>query len=292
MIDVAEKFLRTLNRSPRTIRTYRWALGKYFEFSGEVLCDEAYEHFLEIIRRYSPSTQMVFKAAVRGLYDFEEIGNPAIRDKLDKHYIKSEGAKPVNVKRDLIENFLRYCEGLNDGIIELRDRAFVFTLADSGFRISELCSLNRGDIDWLEERVLVVGKGNKSAVVRLSNRSISFLHTYLDARAKMDGESGKQLSSLPLFAQHGNIKKIKRISPSGMRKSIKEYIEKSGIAKNEIRIHDFRHYFVTEIVIATGGNLKKAQELARHKNIAITQRYAHYSDNELDQDYDEIFNKR
>ena len=41
---------------------------------------------------------------------------------------------------------------------------------------------------------------------------------------------------------------------------------------------------------ASGGNLRLAQELARHKNIAITQRYAHLSDDDLDRGYHEIFN--
>jgi len=35
--------------------------------------------------------------------------------------------------------------------------------------------------------------------------------------------------------------------------------------------------------------LKLAQELARHRNIAVTQRYAHLSDDELDRGYHEVF---
>ena len=52
----------------------------------------------------------------------------------------------------------------------------------------------------------------------------------------------------------------------------------------KITPHSFRHYFVTRILQASG-NLKLAQELARHKNIAVTQRYAHLSDDELDKGY-------
>jgi site-specific recombinase XerC len=52
--------------------------------------------------------------------------------------------------------------------------------------------------------------------------------------------------------------------------------------------HSFRYYFVTTILRASG-NLKLAQELARHSNIQITQRYAHLSDDELDKGYYEIF---
>ena len=50
----------------------------------------------------------------------------------------------------------------------------------------------------------------------------------------------------------------------------------------------FRHYFVTRVLAATG-NLKLAQNLARHQNIAVTQRYAHLSDDELDKGYWEVF---
>ena len=55
--------------------------------------------------------------------------------------------------------------------------------------------------------------------------------------------------------------------------------------------HSFRHYFVTTVLQGSGGNLKLAQELARHKNIAVTQRYAHLSDEELDKSYWDIFDE-
>jgi integrase len=52
--------------------------------------------------------------------------------------------------------------------------------------------------------------------------------------------------------------------------------------------HSFRHYFVTTVLQASG-NLKLAQELARHRNIQVTQRYAHLADDELDRGYSDIF---
>jgi site-specific recombinase XerD len=62
-------------------------------------------------------------------------------------------------------------------------------------------------------------------------------------------------------------------------------------AAQAITPHSFRHYFVTTVLQGSGGNLKLAQELARHRNIAVTQRYAHLSDDELDQGYFEVFEK-
>jgi integrase len=60
-------------------------------------------------------------------------------------------------------------------------------------------------------------------------------------------------------------------------------------AEGRITPHSFRHYFVTTVLKGSGGNLKLAQELARHQNIQVTQRYAHLSDDELDKGYMNIF---
>ena len=49
-------------------------------------------------------------------------------------------------------------------------------------------------------------------------------------------------------------------------------------------------YFVRVVLRGLGGNLKLDQELARNKNIAIAQRYAHLADDDLDRGYHEIFN--
>ena len=62
-------------------------------------------------------------------------------------------------------------------------------------------------------------------------------------------------------------------------------------AAGTITPHSFRHYFVTTVLRGSGGNLKMAQDLARHKNIQVTQRYAHLSEDELDKTYHEIFNQ-
>lgn len=286
MNNQAEKYLSTLDRLPKTLKTYRWALGYYFKIADE-LSDDAYETFLTAIRTLSPSTKRVLRSAVMGLFAFAEIGDLARREKLNEHYMRKVKVKPVVFERGDVETIIAHCDTLRGDLIKLRDRAFVLTLADTGFRISELCGLTRGEVDWQEERVMITGKGDKTAVVRLSHRSVAALREYLAARSKLDGESGKPLGSLPLFAQHGKTKKIKPMTIDGMRKAIKERMKEAGA---RVRIHDFRHYFVTTVVIASNGNLKKAQELARHESTQTTQRYAHFAPSELDATYDEIFN--
>lgn len=289
MIDQAEKYLKTLDRLPNTIKTYRWALSYYFQIAGESLTDRSYETFLAAIRSLSPSSKRVLRSAVMGLYAYCETGDLNKRESLNNHYTRKTKTKPVTFDRDGVEKIIAHCDTLRGDLMALRDRAFVLTLADTGFRISELCSLRRGDIDWRDERVLITGKGEKAAVVRFSKRSVAALNDYLTTRAKMDGESGKPLGSLPLFAQHGKVKKIKAMSIDGMRKAIKERMKEAGA---RVRIHDFRHYFVTMVMLASEGNLKLAQELARHESTSTTSRYAHFSNSELDANYDKIFNHR
>jgi integrase len=75
-----------------------------------------------------------------------------------------------------------------------------------------------------------------------------------------------------------------------MWKAIKGRMKEAGIDEHLVRIHDFRHYFVTMTYLALG-DLKLSQELARHESIATTNRYAHFG-GEADKAYDEIFNKR
>jgi integrase/recombinase XerC len=84
------------------------------------------------------------------------------------------------------------------------------------------------------------------------------------------------------------------ISTTTGRAIVAERARQALGAPDESRIspHSFRHYFVTSVLRGSGGNLKLAQELARHRNIAVTQRYAHLSDDELDRGYSDIFDQR
>lgn len=286
MNEKIDKYLSVLDRSPRTIGTYRWALGYYVDVVGEELNDENYEKFLESIKSLSPSSKRVLRSAVTGLYEFYEIGDPAKRARVSKVYTNKIKTKPVSFDREAVEKIIKYCNEMpKKSLADWRDRAFVLMLADSGFRISELCSLNRQDIDWLNERVAIIGKGEKAAIVRLSKRSLSALMDYFSARDNYPWK-GERLE--PMFAQHGNVSRLKKMSIDGMRKAIKQRMREAGA---RVRIHDFRHYFVTISLIATN-SLKIAQELARHESTVTTQRYAHFSESELDKTYGEIFNEK
>jgi site-specific recombinase XerD len=298
-----DDYLRTLGRSERTVDNYEWALRKKFvDVVGEAasLDHETYTTFLASLSPYSPSTKSVLVAAVDGFYAFCEAGDPARMRAARRHYIKKQKTKPVNFDIDAvtglietlsnpryIENRVKQAEPAWKEITYLsilRDAAFVKMCAFGGFRISEALSLTRGDIDYKNMRSMIVGKGEKHAMVYFSKASIDALRTYLNARAKLDGDSGKPLSSLPVFASHDRRGKyqFRTITVAGMRKSFHTH----GFP---IRVHDLRHYFVTMILLGTEGNLKLAQELARHSSINTTGRYAHLTNSQLEKGYHEVF---
>ena len=287
-------FLDTLDRSPKTIFAYRNALEQFIKVVGEdaEMNIESYTAFLKAIKLKSPSTKGIYTTAVRQLYAFCKAGNSDELKEATKHYTRNQGKRIVNFNREAVEKVIEFCSSLSGDLEALRDRAFVLTLVDTGLRISEACALKRSDVDWLEERAIIIGKGDKQAVIRFSNRSIEALKIYLHARANVEPNSRTPLGSQPIFARHDirASKKIRPITAGGMWKAIKSRIEEAGVERSAVRIHDFRHYFVTMTFLAKG-NLKLSQELARHESISTTNRYAHFG-GEADAAYDEIFNKR
>jgi site-specific recombinase XerD len=288
------RFLETLDRSPRTILTYRNALEQFVNAVGDdaELNTETYTKFLTSLKSRSPSTQRIYTTAVLKFYAFSKAGNWAELKELTAHYTRKPGRRIVNFNREALEKVIAYCAALDGDLPALRDRAFVLTLVDTGLRISEACALKRGDLDWLEGRAIIIGKGDKQAVVRFSERSMEALKAYLHARSVVDPNSRIPLSSQPLFARHDirASKKIRPITAGGMWKAIKDRITEAGIDRGMVRLHDFRHYFVTMTYLAKR-DLKLSQELARHESISTTNRYAHFG-GEADKAYDEIFNKR
>jgi integrase/recombinase XerC len=320
---IAQAILRYLEsvklaRSPNTGRTYANAMNILSDVLKEKgldpqvspvseLTEDAVVWMVIALKNFSPASEQLYLAATTGFFKFlaaerlSEINLPRM-DLLRLQRARRSGQRLPQFPRQDIERILEFANNLNSKLSDnlnirlraTRDRAFLLTLADTGLRVHEACKMRRGDIDWNEGRAVIIGKGDKQAVVRFSTRSLAALRDYLSNRAVMDGESGRPLPSLPLFARHdkGAGKKVKPITTTTGRNIVSECVRQAlgDDAEGRVTPHSFRHYFVTTILRASG-NLKLAQELARHANIQVTQRYAHLSDDELDKGYHDIFEK-
>jgi integrase/recombinase XerC len=306
--EIMQKYLTSvkLSRSANTARTYANAMHTFSEVLDahdlkpgtaalQDLKEETVIWMADELKGLSPATEQCYLTATVGLFEYiagenlAPINLPRIR-LLIKQRARRPGIRLPQFPKSDIEAVLNYAETLNtkpyenetQRLINLRDRALLLTLADTGLRIHEACNLRRGDVDWHESR----------AVVRFSKRAIAAVKDYLALRAIKDGTGGKALSALPIFARHdkGSGNKIKSISTTTGREIVLTRVREvcGEEAVGSITPHSFRHYFVTTVLMSSG-NLKLAQELARHTNIAVTQRYSHLSDDELDKKYQEIF---
>jgi site-specific recombinase XerD len=309
-----------LSRSENTARTYANALSVFEEtledqlsapeeLAVSRLSEDLITEFSSDLKGYAANTEQLYLTAVTGFYEYlaaeklAEINLPRLRMLIKRRSRRPGQRLPQFPKAD-IEQVIDYAKKLHTHPTEnqrqrlqnLRDRAFILTLADTGLRVHEACGLRRGDIDWHETKALIIGKGNREAVVRFSGRSLDALQEYLRERAELDGAFGRPLTSLAVFARHdrGAGGRIEPISTTTGRNIVKQCVRYAlgEQAVGTITPHSFRHYFVTEVLQGSGGNIKLAQKLARHKNIQVTQRYAHLSDDELDRGYHEIFEDR
>ncbi|MCB2179890.1 tyrosine-type recombinase/integrase [bacterium] len=321
ILEAIEDFLNltAMSRSENTARSYKNALKHFIlvlenkgidveETPVSQLDEKAVGWSLAELKAYSPATEQLYTIAISRFYQYliaEELAEINLQriQMLFQHRRRKAGQRLPQFPKEDIQAMIDYAQEITgfqydnpaDQWIAYRDAALIITLADTGMRVHEACNLRRGDLDWNEYKAIIIGKGDKQAVVRFSSRSINAIKRYLDLRAKLDGSSGRPLGSLPIFARHdrGAGSKVLPITTTTARNIIKQRVKENLGEEAALTIspHSFRHYFVTNVLIGSGGNLKLAQELARHKNIQVTQRYAHLSDDELDKGYHDVFDE-
>lgn len=276
------------SRSQKTAATYKGALQSFSDVVGDdaPLTKETYIKFLRATSDMNPSTQALCRSAIKGLYFFQADSVGGIDTSFfhmsDKRYALKPSKRLILFNREGIEKIIAYVNTIRNDITDFRDRAFVLLLADSGLRVSEACNMRIGDVDLLEERAVIIGKGNKQAVIKISSRTAQAIKDYLI-------ETTNATRWVPLFRRHDSRARgqIKSVTPGIMWHAIKQRATEAGVDPKTVRIHDFRHYFVTVVYQSKG--IKLAQKLARHERIGTTDRYTHLVEDEGEA-YDEIFN--
>jgi integrase/recombinase XerC len=267
--------------------------------------------FAEYLTAAAPTTQKLYMSVLVQFYKFlfaeelQKVNLPRV-EMLSRSRTRKVGARLPQFPQNDIDKMCDYVLGddytrriaehkseeyneMRELLALYRDRAFILTLADTGLRVHEACGLLRGDLDINEGRAVLIGKGDKQAIVRFSARSLGALKSYLNKRQVLLSWNGR-ISAQPVFSRHdrGAGKNILPLSTGGGRHIINEVV-RVAVGPDEVGTitpHSFRHYFVTR-VLQSSGNLKLAQSLARHASISMTERYAHLANNELDKGYHE-----
>ncbi|AOV07073.1 tyrosine-type recombinase/integrase [Sporosarcina ureilytica] len=155
-------------------------------------------------------------------------------------------------------------ELLREGCYTSLENALFEFFYSTGCRIGEIAKLNRNDINFAGNSVIVHGKGDKEREVYFNIRCAIWLKRYLDER---DDEEPC------LFVTER--KPIRRMSIDSLRYVVKRISNRAGINKT-IHPHQLRHSYATHLV-DNGAPLEVIQSLLGHEKSETTRIYAHLS---------------
>ena len=159
----------------------------------------------------------------------------------------------------------------------IRDKAMLETMYATGMRVSELVSLDLGDIDTHMGYAKCIGKGSKERIIPMGGVACLWVETYLrSARGRM--MQGRREKALFVNCRG------KRLTRQGFWKIIKGYARKCGISK-DVTPHILRHCFATHL-LENGADLRSVQEMLGHSDIATTEIYTHLTKGKLKEIYD------
>ncbi len=149
--------------------------------------------------------------------------------------------------------------------LDRRDLAVLELLYAAGLRVSELCGLDRGDIDLRGRTVTVLGKGSKQRRVPVHDAAVAVLRAWLEhGRDDMEG---------PPEAVFVN-RRGARLGPRDVRRILDRR------SASPTHPHALRHTYATHLLDG-GADLRVVQELLGHASLATTQVYTHVSKERL-----------
>lgn len=163
-------------------------------------------------------------------------------------------------------------------VLGLRDAVILELLYGAGMRLSELVGLDAGAIEMTEERIRVIGKGDRERIVPLGAPALSALAAYLDVRSTLIKSEREDTAAL-LLNQHG-----RRLTGRGVQYILGRYGLR--ISQRGLTPHMLRHTTATHLLDA-GADLLAVKELLGHERLSTTQVYTHVALDRLKKTYDE-----
>lgn len=233
-----------------------------------------YLTYLTDEKKEKSSTICRHLSALRGFYNFL-----VKEEKVENNYflLVKGPKKEKNLPRFFEYNELEALFDVPDLTTPLgqRDRLILELLYATGCRVSELVNIKMSDVFLKEQKILILGKGNKERYVYFGEYAQEMLEMYLK-----DGYLKLNSSHLPyLFLnQHG-----RKITTEGIRYILDKLIQKTSVHKH-ISPHMLRHSFATHL-LNEGCDILGVQELLGHESLRSTQVYTHVTMDRLKEVY-------
>jgi len=242
------------------IWAYRLYLSRYTDEKG---------------RSLKKVTQNYYLIALRALLSYftakDLISLPADKIKLPKDAKAEKTLKFLNL--DQIEKLLTTPKG--NSPIDLRNRAILETLFSTGLRIAELVALNKEQFTNIKDKkdleIGIIGKGGHPRTVYFSERALSWIKRYLEAR------KDKEKALFIHYRARGDAEA--RLTARSIERIVKKYAIMAGVPVFTTP-HTLRHSMATDL-LTQGVDLRTIQEFLGHRNIVTTQIYTHVTNKRL-----------
>lgn len=268
LLDVYLSAMSVEGRSPKTIERYRYIINRMMAAVRTPTRKITVYH----LRKYLSDEK------ARGICDgtlesnrqiFSAYFNWLQRERLiDQNPTANLGAIKCPKKQKDIYSEVDL-ERLKFGCKSLRDRAVIAFLRATGCRISEMCGLNRDDVDLISMECKVVGKGNKERTVFLDQVAAATISAYLASRE----------DAFPaLFIGKGSA----RMKPGGIRKMLNDLGESAHV--EHVHPHKFRRTTATTL-IRHGMPIQEVAAILGHDKLDTTMRYVVLDKSEIKNAY-------
>ena len=215
----------------------------------------------------SPSARARKLSSIKSFYKYLTVRTKLLTENpvADLEYPKLRKSLPKYLTYAQSAALLQAVSGSN----AKRDYAILMLFLSCGIRRSELVGLNLTDV--YEDRIRVVGKGNKERIVYFGSACRKALDDYLAERNKKVLSDNRALFG----SRDGN-----RISVTAVHRLVKKHLLAAGLDANQLSVHKLRHTAAT-LMLSNGVDVKTVQEVLGHENLNTTQIYTHIENTEL-----------
>lgn len=155
-----------------------------------------------------------------------------------------------------------------------RDFCMITLFLNCGMRLSELCGINLADIK--DNRLKLLGKGNKERIVYLNESCLNAIYSYLDVLNS--GEKVKRVDKDALFLNRAG----KRIGPRRVEQIVEDCLKQAGLDGMGISPHKLRHTAATLLYQNAGVDIRVLKELLGHESLSTTEIYTHVSNRQIE----------
>ena len=219
--ELLTNFLKSRRQglSPKTLKFYEGYLQRAFPVVGLGVTVQGLAYFLESLQ-CSDSGKHAYFRALRAFYKWLYSRRSGYNLNPQDNPIEFVDAPKVGM-RILPSLTIEEVETLINLVHDIRDKLVISLFADSGMRLSELANIQPSDIDWQNDTITIIGKGNKQRRAPFTKRTARMLQIYLSNNGHTNGN-------------------IWGINPYGIQQMLERLEKEAGIKCNP---HAFRRGF-------------------------------------------------